>query len=244
MTTKKEVLGSIDESYLTEFYSSYLSMNISPFNVRKKIQSKFSLNKIKLLRSYWEIGFSSIKLGEMFKEDGEVRNIMNAIRKVMSHEFSMFPEIQIGKRICDIFMISKNLEFWAVEIKGRKDKLSSIVSQCSDYKTWADRVCIMTDISFSDKIKSNTFFTDNGIGIYFYKNGEIIEEKESQLNIVDKKSFLGSFSVSYLKGVARDLGLKSNLCRKVLTKQLLKFDDLNEIKRSIAKQIHIKFNQL
>jgi len=146
-------------------------------------------------------------------------DVIEHITKHSQHDI-VIPEVTVGHKStsssyarADIFAI--NGEITIYEIKSKKDTLKRLSNQLKTYINYANRVYIVIDEKFINKLS-----IDDKIGIYIIKNNKFILYKEATYMSI-KKEFLLQYWLSnelkdFLHGYKGTSKFNKETCMKYL----------------------------
>lgn len=171
MSEKELLLQKIDTAYLRDFSVGF--NNTPRYECLQKDDSE--------LIKYFSQKFSAEQLNEILSSyllDKPASDIANKLRERNGKEITQQFVLQLKPgekakkefvadgRLCDLLLLNAAGELVAIEVKANGDKVQPAVSQCEDYKKWAEKVYLLIEERKLPELKKITLPGDVGLIIF------------------------------------------------------------------------------
>lgn len=126
------------------------------------------------------------------KEDQKIKiSLLKYIYKNTKGRYIAVPEVSLPRSVADIIVTNGDIHIY--EIKSKVDTLSRLEKQVTDYKKFANKVTVVADEKFTDKLCKLEFM--DGVGIISVSNRYALNEiKKSDDFIIGKNFYLAYWS--------------------------------------------------
>lgn len=129
---------------------------------------------------------SNLKEAEKIKIE-----LFKYLQKNYKEEYLILPEVSIGKAVIDMLLV--NGEIHIFEIKSKTDSLARLEKQIISYKKHADKITVVADKKFEQKIKTIPWM--QGIGVITVDETYKFEEmQKSEIHEISKEAYYSYWS--------------------------------------------------
>jgi len=172
--------------------------------IKKHISSPNSINNLEILQFIYK------ELLEKYKSEYLYKNAL--LNKLLLGKYSIYTttvinEFKVGRSIADFVLLNGEAKIF--EIKTEYDSLEKLDKQLSDYKQFANKVYIVTNSKFINKLLAD--YSDTTIGIIEYTENNTLKEiqpaKENSLSFNHNAIFKTLRKQEYLDIIQEHFGV-------------------------------------
>jgi len=160
--------------------------------------------------------------------------------KHLKKNYMAIPEVSIGKAVIDMLVI--NGEIHAYEIKSKSDSLKRLEEQIETYKKHANRVTVVADIKFKDKLLSLEYMRDIGL-IFTDENLKFNIYREAKELEITKENYFSYWSPIELKESLKGIKNYSKYNTMEAYKKILDLLNHNQTRRLTLYRLKQKYGE-
>lgn len=158
--------------------------------------------------------------------------------KHLKKNYMAIPEVSIGKAVIDMLVI--NGEIHAYEIKSKSDSLKRLEEQIETYKKHANKVTVVADLKFKDKLLSLEYM--EGIGLIFTDdNLKFSIFREAKELDIPKENYFSYWSPIELKESLKGLKNYSKYSTMEAYKKILELLNHNQTRKLTLYRLKQKY---
>lgn len=223
MASKALLLQKMDTGYLRDFLVSYNNtpryecLSKSDAELIKHAGQKFSEAELNKIFSYYLLNKPAAEIADNLRQKSGKEITRLFISNLKPGE-KIRTEFLANGRLCDIVLLDTEKSLVAVEVKANGDKIKSAISQCEDYKQWAEFVYLLIEekkLSELEKIK-----LPNKVGLIVFDGKNFIKQIEAQKINQPVEKFITLLSTRSLPQILGELRLKKSGTKAELQKRL------------------------
>lgn len=174
------------------------------------------------------------------KEADKIKiELFKYLQKNYKQDYLALPEVSIGKAVIDMLLV--NGEIHIFEIKSKTDSLTRLEKQINSYKKHADKITVVADKRFEQKIKTLSFM--QGIGLIIidetYKFQEIQTSEKFEIS---KESYFSYWSPIEMRETLRGFPQWYKYTTSDAYMKLLEVLDTKQTRRLTIHRIKQKYH--
>lgn len=174
------------------------------------------------------------------KEAEKIKIILyKQIFKELKQDYIAVPEVSLQRNIIDLLVCNGDIHIY--EIKSKTDSLKRLEKQVKTFSQYANRVTIVADTKFIEKLLHLDYMKD--IGIMEIKDNKLYWIKEAKSTKVDYIDYLLYLNSKEIKEVLRGIPNTSKLSAIEAEDRIAKILQSDEIRRLVLYYIKQKYQQ-
>lgn len=174
-----------------------------------------------------------------FSEADKIKiNLYRHIFKKNKDDIIGVPEVTVEKNVADMLVINGEIEIY--EIKSKNDSLKRLKDQIETFRRHADKVIVVADQKFIDKLESFEYM--QGVGLIKIDNrGKFIPIREASRNKIEKKDYFSYWAPVELRESLRGFPKWYEYSTLEAKEKLLEILSPDEIRRYTIYRLKEKY---
>lgn len=178
--------------------------------------------------------------GQNLKEAEKIKiALYKKIFGELKQDYIAVPEVSLQRNIIDLLVCNGDIHIF--EIKSKSDSLKRLEKQIETFSQYANRVTIVADTKFIDKLTTSVYMKD--IGITEIKDGKLFTIREAKSKNIDYVKYLLYLNTKEIKEALRGIPNVSKLSTIEAEDKIAHMLKPDEVRRLILYYIKQKYIQ-